>query len=50
MSAKVFLGHIVEALVMHKSDVVVEQKEDELGTLVTLRVHQEDMKTIIGRE
>ncbi len=50
MSAKDFLRLIVDALVMHKSDVVIDQKEDELGTLVTLRVHQEDMKIIIGRE
>jgi predicted RNA-binding protein YlqC (UPF0109 family) len=50
MSAKDFLSLIVDSLVSHKGDVVIEQKEDELGTLVTLRVNQEDMKTIIGRE
>lgn len=50
MSAKDFLALIIDSLVSHKGDVVIDQKEDELGTLVTLRVHQEDMKTIIGRE
>ena len=50
MSAKDFLGLMVDALVIHKGDVVIDQKEDELGTLVTLRVHKEDMKTLIGRE
>lgn len=50
MSAKEFLTLIVDSLVIHKGDVVIEQKEDELGTLVTLKVNQEDMKTIIGKE
>lgn len=50
MSAKDFLTLIVEALVINKEDIVIEQKEDELGTLVTLKVNKEDMKTIIGRE
>lgn len=50
MSAKDFLGCIIESLVTHKNDVSIEQKEDELGTLLTLKVNQEDMKTIIGRE
>jgi predicted RNA-binding protein YlqC (UPF0109 family) len=50
MSAKDFLALIVDSLVMYKSDVIIEQKEDELGTLVTLKVNKEDMKTIIGRD
>ncbi len=50
MSAKDFLTFIVDSLVIHKSDVIIEQKEDELGTLVTIKVNKDDMKTIIGRE
>jgi predicted RNA-binding protein YlqC (UPF0109 family) len=50
MGAKEFLILIVQSLVAHTSDIVIEQREDELGTLVTLRVNQEDMRTIIGRE
>lgn len=50
MSAKEFLAFIVGSLVEHKNDVVIEEREDELGTLLTLRVNKEDMKTIIGRE
>ena len=49
MQAREFLQSIVESLVEYPGDVRIEQKEDELGTLVTLRVHQSDMKTIIGR-
>lgn len=47
MSAKDFLNLIIESLVIHKGDISIEQKEDELGTLLTLQVNQEDMKTII---
>ncbi len=50
MTAKEFLTLIIISLVAHQEDIVIEQKEDELGTLLTLRVHQEDMRTIIGRE
>ncbi len=50
MSAKDFLSLIVDALVQHKSDIQIEQKEDELWTLLTLKVNKDDMKTIIGRE
>ena len=49
MQAQQFLQSIVETLVEYPRDIHIEQKEDELGTLVTLRVHQSDMKTIIGR-
>ena len=50
MSAKDFLLLIIESLVIYKEDITIDQKEDELGTLLTLKVNQEDMKTIIGRE
>lgn len=50
MSAQDFLKFIVDALVIYKDDIVIDQKEDELGTLLTLRVNKDDMKTIIGRE
>ncbi len=50
MSAQEFLRFIVESLVENKSDIVIEQREDELGTLITLKVNKADMGTIIGRE
>jgi predicted RNA-binding protein YlqC (UPF0109 family) len=45
-----FLQYIITSLVEHKDEVVVEQKEDELGTLLTLKVNKDDMGTIIGKE
>jgi len=50
MIAKDFLVFIIDSLVTHKEDVVIEQREDDLGTLLTLKVNKEDMGTIIGKE
>ena len=50
MSPKDFLSFIINALVAHIEDVVIEQREDELGTLLTLKVNPQDMGTIIGKE
>ena len=50
MIAKDFLVFIIDSLVTHKEDVVIEQREDDLGTLLTLKVNNEDMGTIIGKE
>ena len=44
------LEYIVKALVDHPDDVKVEHKVDEMGVLLTLTVHPEDMGQIIGRE
>ncbi|MCH2189244.1 KH domain-containing protein [Candidatus Gracilibacteria bacterium] len=44
-----FLKYIVENLVVHTGDIVIESKEDELGVLLTLRVHKEDMGVVIGK-
>lgn len=50
MEAKDFLSFIIKSLVSNESDVVIEQREDELGTLLTLKVNAQDMGTIIGKE
>ena len=50
MTPKDFLSFTVNALVAHEEDVVIEQREDELGTLLTLKVNPLDMGTIIGKE
>jgi len=50
MTAKDFLIFIIDALVIHKTEVIIEQREDDLGTLLTLKVHKEDMGTIIGKD
>ena len=43
------LEYIVKALVDHPEDVKVDRKVDEMGVLLTLKVHPEDMGQIIGR-
>ena len=44
------LEYVVKALVDHPSDVVVDRRVDEMGVLLLLKVHPEDMGQIIGRE
>lgn len=44
------LEYVVKALVDHPEDVKVERKVDEMGVLLTLKVHGEDMGLLIGRE
>lgn len=49
MTEKDFLQFIIENLVNNKEDIIIEQSEDELGTLLTLKVNQADMWIIIGK-
>ena len=45
-----FLAMVVKALVDHPEAVKVDRKVDEMGVLITLDVHSEDMGKIIGRQ
>lgn len=45
-----FLEYLIKSLVDHPEDVAVDRKVDEMGVLLTLKVHPEDMGQIIGRE
>ena len=45
-----FLQFIVESIVTHKEDIKIESQDDELGTLLTLQVHEDDMWIIIGKK
>jgi predicted RNA-binding protein YlqC (UPF0109 family) len=45
-----FLEYVVKALVNHPEKVEIERKVDEMGVLLTLRVHPEDMGQIIGKQ
>ncbi|MCK4354813.1 KH domain-containing protein [Candidatus Parcubacteria bacterium] len=47
---KDFLEFVVKALVDHPDDVKVDRKVDEMGVLLSLRIHSEDMGQIIGKE
>lgn len=48
-SDKDFLEYIVKSLVDHPDDVKVDRKVDEMGVLLSLKVHPEDMGQIIGK-
>lgn len=45
-----FLEYVVKSLTDHPEDVKVERRVDEMGVLLSLRVHPEDMGQIVGRE
>ena len=45
-----FVEYAVKMIVNHPDDVKVDRKIDEMGVLITLDVHPEDMGMIIGRE
>jgi len=44
-----FLEHVVKSLVDNPDDVKVNRTVDEMGVLLTLDVHKDDMGKIIGR-
>lgn len=44
-----FLEYVVKALVDHPEKVKVTRTVDEMGVLITLDVHPDDMGKIIGR-
>lgn len=48
-SDKEFLEFVIKALVDHPEDVKIDRKVDEMGVLLSLKVHPEDMGQIIGR-
>jgi predicted RNA-binding protein YlqC (UPF0109 family) len=45
-----FLEMVVKELVDHPEDVKIARTVDEMGVLITLDVHSEDMGKIIGRQ
>jgi len=44
-----FLEYVIKAIVDHSEEVVVNRSVDEMGVLLTLKVHREDMGKVIGR-
>lgn len=46
---QIFVEYVVKALVDHPEAVETERTIDEMGVLITLKVHPEDMGQIIGR-
>lgn len=49
-SDKEFLEFIVKNIVDHPEDVEVERDVDEMGVLLSLHVHSDDMGQVIGKE
>ena len=49
MNATEFLKCIVEALTINTSAIEITEKQDELGTLLSLRIDPTDMGSLIGR-
>lgn len=45
-----FLEYLVKAIVDHPDDVQVDRKVDEMGVLLSLKVHKEDMGVVVGRQ
>ena len=45
-----FLDQVVKSLVDNPSAVVINRSVDEMGVLLTLTVHPDDMGKIIGRD
>ncbi|MEX2368855.1 MAG: KH domain-containing protein [Candidatus Paceibacterota bacterium] len=46
---KDFLEYVVKAIVDYPDDVNVDREVDEMGVLMTLDVHADDMGKVIGR-
>ncbi|MDP2641154.1 MAG: KH domain-containing protein [Candidatus Yanofskybacteria bacterium] len=44
------LEHIVKGLVDHPEEVKIERRLDEMGVLLTLKVHKDDMGAVVGRQ
>jgi predicted RNA-binding protein YlqC (UPF0109 family) len=44
-----FLEYVVKSLVDHKDEVKITRKVDEMGVLLSLKVHPDDMGQIIGK-
>ena len=44
-----FLEYVVKALADHPEDVKIARTVDEMGVLLTLSVHKDDMGKVIGR-
>lgn len=45
-----FLDYVTKSLVDHPEGVKINRTVDEMGVLLTLEVHSEDMGKVIGRD
>ncbi|MEX0916601.1 MAG: KH domain-containing protein [Candidatus Spechtbacterales bacterium] len=49
MDDKEFLEYVMKGIVNHPESVQVDRRVDDLGVLLTLKVHPEDMGQVIGK-
>ena len=45
-----FLEYLVKSIVDHPDDVKIERRVDEMGVLLLLKVHVQDMGQVVGRQ
>ncbi len=45
-----FLEYVVKSIVDHPEEVKIERRVDEMGVLLSLRVHLQDMGQVVGRQ
>lgn len=45
-----FLEFLVKSIVDHPDEVKVDRKVDEMGVLLSLKVHSQDMGQVVGRQ
>lgn len=45
-----FLEFLVKSIVDHPDDVIIDRKVDEMGVLLSLKVHPQDMGQVVGRQ
>lgn len=45
-----FLEYLVKSIVDHPDDVKIDRKVDEMGVLLSLKVHPQDMGQVVGRQ
>lgn len=45
-----FLEYVVKGLVDHPEDIKITRTVDEMGVLLTLIVHKDDMGKVVGRQ
>jgi len=46
---RVFLDYVIKAIVDHPEAVVIDRRVDDMGVLLTLTVHPDDMGKVIGK-
>lgn len=48
-SDSIFLLYVLKALCKHPEDIRIERTQDDMGVLLSVHVHKEDMGNVIGR-